>query len=140
AEQYQRVLATIHKKAGHLRQIVESLLFLARADTEARLPERERVNPNDWLPGHLQMLSEHARAKDLLLECNGAGSDYVEVQPALFGELVNILIDNACKFSQPETPIMVRLYHEQQVVCIQVEDQGRGISETDFPHLFTPFF
>jgi len=140
AEEYQRVLTTVQQKAGHLRRIVEALLFLARSGTEASPPARERVHLHDWLPGYLSTWSEHARAKDILLECDGAASDYVDVQPALMGELLNILIDNACKFSRPETPITVRLHHEQNVVGIQVEDQGCGISAADLPHVFTPFF
>jgi heavy metal sensor kinase len=140
AEEYQRVLATVHQKAGHLRRIVEALLFLARADTEARLPELEQVNLNRWLPAHLQTWSEHPRARDLLLEYDAAGSDEVEVQPALLGELVNILLDNACKFSRPGTPIRIRLQHEQQDVCIQVADQGCGICQEDLPYVGTPFF
>src|SRR5438045_9495412 len=35
AEEYQRVLAQVHERAGHLRRIVESLLFLARAAAAA---------------------------------------------------------------------------------------------------------
>jgi heavy metal sensor kinase len=140
AEEYQRVLSTVHKKAEHLHRIVESLLFLARANTEAQLPELERVQLSDWLPRHLQTWSEHGRSRDIVLECDGGASDPVEVHPVLLGELVNILLDNACKFSQPETPIQIRLYHEAQAVCLQVEDQGCGISETDLPHVFRPFF
>src|SRR5260370_2319896 len=65
AEEYQRVLSTVHQKAGHLRRIVEALLFLARADGEARLPELERVPLSAWLEGHLQTWSDHDRAKDV---------------------------------------------------------------------------
>src|SRR5262249_51255839 len=39
-EEYEQVLTTVRQKAEHLRRIVESLLFLARADAEARLPDR----------------------------------------------------------------------------------------------------
>jgi heavy metal sensor kinase len=139
-EEYRRVLTTIHKEAGHLRRIVESLLFVARADNEARLPELERVNLNDWLPEHMQTWSEHSRAKDMVLECDAAGSNQVEVQPALLGELINILIDNACKFSQPGTSITVRLSTHHDVVQLQVQDRGFGISEADLAHVFMPFF
>src|SRR5262249_23486546 len=37
AEEYQRVLALVHKQAGQLHLMVEMLLFLARADAEAKL-------------------------------------------------------------------------------------------------------
>jgi heavy metal sensor kinase len=140
AEEYQRVLTTVQQKAERLQRIVESLLFLARRDNEARIPELERINLNDWLPDYLQSWSEHSRASDLHLQCVTAGPSYVEVHPILLGESVNILIDNACKFSQQGTPITIRLHHEQREACIQVQDNGCGISAADLPHIFTPFF
>src|SRR5262249_55252998 len=39
AEDYRRTLADVHEEADRLRQIVESLLFLARAESEAGRPE-----------------------------------------------------------------------------------------------------
>jgi signal transduction histidine kinase len=140
AEEYQQVLKTVHQEAGHLRRIVEALLFLARADNDARLPALERVPLSDWLARHLHAWSGHARAKDIRLESGAAGSSVVLAQPALLGELVNILIENAAKYSEPGTPITVRLHQEKQAMCVQVQDQGCGIAETDLPHVFTPFF
>jgi signal transduction histidine kinase len=139
-EEYRRVLAIVQQKAEHLRRIVEMLLFLARADTEARLPEPERIDLKAWLPEFLRGWSEHERTKDIILECVKVDSCGVQVQPAWLGELLNILIDNACKYSPPGTPIKVRLRREEQAVCVEVEDKGCGIAGADFPHLFTPFF
>lgn len=140
AEEYQRVLATVRESAGHLTQIVEALLFLSRADAEARLPQRERINLNDWMPGHLQIWWERARGQDMVFESDNTPSHPVEVQPALLGELIDILIDNACKYSPPGTTITVRVVRQEQAVCVQVEDQGSGIAEADLPYVFAPFF
>jgi heavy metal sensor kinase len=138
--EYQRVLATVQQQAEHLRRIVEALLFLARADSETKLSALECVNLNYWLPAHLQTWSEHERAGDIQLECNAKGPAGVRAQPVLLGELLNVLIDNACKFSPPGTPITVRLSQDEKVASIDVIDHGCGISETDLAHVGTPFF
>jgi signal transduction histidine kinase len=140
AEEYRRALTAVQRQAGHLTRIVEALLFLARADREARLPDRELVHVGGWLPGHLPTWSEHPRAGDIRLECDGLASGPVAAQPVLLGELVNILLDNACKFSDQGTPIAVRLRHEPHQVCLQVQDEGMGIAPADLAHVFTPFF
>jgi heavy metal sensor kinase len=139
-EEYRRVLNAVHHNAEHMRQIVESLLFLARANSEASQPERERVDLQDWLPAHLQTWTEHSRAKDIALERDSGEPEPVDVQPVLLGELVNILIDNACKFSPRGSPINVRLCRESGSVCIHVQDQGPGVGAAEIPYLFTPFF
>jgi signal transduction histidine kinase len=140
AEEYRRVLTVVQEMADHLRHIVESLLYLARADSEARLPERERVDLGDWLSAHLRSWSEQPRASDIRHEVDGPGPYSVDVQPFLLGELVNILVDNACKFSPPGTPIRIRLSRLADEVCVQVQDDGPGISDADLRHVFTPFF
>ena len=90
-----------------LRKVVESLLFLARADADAALPETELVDLGVWLPEHVGTAwATHARAGDIRVEAAPARAD---VHPVLLGELVDVLVDNACKYGSPGTPITVRV-------------------------------
>ncbi len=50
------------------------------------------------------------------------------------------LLDNALRYSPPDSPITVRLRHGQEWAIIQVQDQGPGISAADQPHIFNPFY
>ncbi len=139
-EEYQRVLTAVHDQALHLRRIVEMLLFLARANAEARLPDLETVDLAVWLGEHLRTWADHGRAADLRLECSPAGPFAVAIQPPLFGQLLDNLLENACKYSAPGTPIVVRLEREKGLVAVTVEDQGSGITPEDLPHVFEPFY
>lgn len=139
-EEYQRVLSAAHKRAKHLNKIVESLLFLARANGDATLAALETLCLNSWLPAQLEAWSEHSRADDIVLRLNEAEPCLVRVQRALLGELLNILVDNACKYSSPGTPIEIALDRDDAAVRIQVRDHGCGVAADDLPHLFTPFF
>ena len=140
ASEYQAVLTTVHEQAQRLRKIVESLLFLARADSEAQLPARERVDLAQWLPAHLREWSQHGRSADILVENGDAGPLPVLAHPPLLGELVNILLDNACKFSPPGTPIVLRLSRDAESIRLRIEDRGLGIDTPELPQLFRPFF
>src|SRR5262249_48106755 len=64
-EEYRRVLSEVHTQAGRLRQIVESLLFLARAEAEAEPGEMEMVDLSAWLPEHLASWNGHPRTADI---------------------------------------------------------------------------
>lgn len=140
AEEYQRVLTTVHEQTQQLRRIVESLLFLARVDAEAELPEREHVDLSAWLSQHLETWSQHGRFADIVVERSRTGSFGVQAHPLLLGELVNILLDNACKYSPPGAKISLHLLDEAGAVCLQVADGGPGIDAADLPQLFRPFF
>ena len=145
-EEYRRALSAVQTQAGHLRQIMEMLLFLARADAEAKLPGLETVDLEAWLGEHLRAWSAHPRAADLRLEAEPTtdmASDRrfaVEVQPPLLGQLVDNLLDNSVKYSEPGTPISLRLRVERSDVCLEVKDQGCGIAPEDLPHVFDAFY
>ena len=139
AEEYRQALVTVHQRASHLARMVESLLFLARADSEARLPMLEQVNLTTWVPQHLLTWSDHIRRRDLIFECATSEPCSIKAQPALLGELLNILLDNACKYSEPGTPIKIQLETLDSAVFVKVEDKGCGIEVTDLATLFIPF-
>jgi two-component system, OmpR family, sensor kinase len=139
-EEYQQVLRLLQSQALQLRQIIETLLFLARADAEAKLPQLDRLDVRSWLPEHLASWSAHARAADLRLEMLGNGPLWVRAQTPLLRQMLDNLLDNACKYSDPGTPITVALAEEAGVVSLTVMDTGCGIAEEDLPHLFEPFY
>ncbi|PQO41941.1 ATP-binding protein [Blastopirellula marina] len=136
---YRSVLETVRKKATHLSRVVESLLFLARNDQEANLPSLELLELRDWLPRYVESWSDHVRFNDIALTNETSAIGLVSAQPALLAELLNILLDNACKFSQPGTPIDVSLREDEGRVAIRVQDHGCGIATNELADLFTPF-
>ena len=67
-EEHERVLDRLHDDAVRLWRVVEALLFLARADAEAELPDLERLDLAAWAADHLRAWSGHERAADLRFE------------------------------------------------------------------------
>jgi signal transduction histidine kinase len=142
-EEYEQTLQTVADQAAHLRQLVELLLFLARADAEARLPELEVVELSRWLPEKLAAWSQHPRHVDIRTDvqvASGSDSDLVRVHPPLLGQLVDNLVDNACKYTPPGTPICVRWQQNANRVFLTVEDRAGNMDPEDLPHIFEPFF
>lgn len=138
--EYQHVLAAAQRQGKHLQQIVDSLLFLARADAEARLPNLERLDLAAWLPDQQSTWSGRLTSKVLRLAFDEPGPCWVEAQPALLEELVNNLLDNAAKYSGPGTLITLKVSRNDREVILAVEDEGTGVRPEDMPHLFEPFF
>jgi signal transduction histidine kinase len=138
-EEYRRVLELVRGQADGLRRIVESLLFLARADAEAQLPELEALDLAAWLPEYLRSWPDHGRRADVHLEVR-AGPLRVRAQAPLLGQLLDNLLDNACKYSEPGSPITLAARAEKGGVALTVEDAGRGIAAEDLPHVFEPFY
>jgi signal transduction histidine kinase len=139
-DEYRDALLRAQEQGSRLHQIVEMLLFLARSDADARLPDLEVIDLAAWIRTHLQTWSGHPRADDLQLVTPPDDALWVETSPPLLGQLVDNLLDNACKHSAPSTAIIVRLSSQQSSVSLTVEDAGCGIVPDDLPHVFEPFY
>ena len=136
-EEYRRVLGSVRRQADRLRKVVEALLFLARSDADAGLPNREVIDLGAWLPEHVRTgWADHPRFADIRVEAAAAPAD---VHPVLLGELVDALVDNACKYSPPGTPVTVRVGPVGSSVEVSVEDAGVGVGEADAARIFEPF-
>ena len=58
----------------------------------------------------------------------------------MIGEVVAVLIDNACRYSAPGSPITVSLSQSGGAAHVEVADQGPGIAASDLRQVFSPFF
>jgi heavy metal sensor kinase len=140
-EEYRRVLGSAMAQAGRLRQTVEALLFLARADADAELPGLETVDLVEWLPHHLAgTWKHHPRYHDLRLEQAGGRTLLFRAHPTLLGQAADNLIDNAFKYSSPGSPVTVTLSSASSWATVAVKDEGPGIAEADAGRIFDPFF
>lgn len=136
-DEYKRVLDSVHQQAERLQRIVEALLFLARADSEARLPQSQEIDLANWIGQHLQRWSDNPRVADLRTATIPL---HVNADSVLLGELLDILLSNAFKYSPAGTPVTLEIREEEGNAEISVTDQGYGIPEKDLPHVFKPFF
>jgi signal transduction histidine kinase len=139
-EEHERVLDGLREDAVRLWRVVEALLFLARAEAEAGLPDLERLDLAAWAADQLQLWNDHERTPDLRLEQRGDHPLWVRGHRPLLGQLLGNLIENACKYSEPGTPIIVSLWCEPTVVALAVEDRGCGIPAEDLARVFEPFY
>ena len=139
-EEHERVLDRLHDDAVRLWRVVEALLFLARADAEAGLPDLERLDLAAWAADHLRAWSGHERAADLRFEGRDGDPLWTRAHRPLLGQLLDNLLENACKYSEPGTPIIVRTWCEPDAVALAVEDRGCGIPAEDLPRVFEPFY
>ncbi len=102
---------------------------LQRVPTDLRLLIEQQVEA--------QRLQLQARAVQLRVE----GPALVEpVDPAKFGMAIGNLLSNAIRFSPVGGCIWFRLSRHEALVCIEVEDQGPGIAESDRSRIFEPFY
>ena len=122
-----------------LAQVVEALLFLARADAEGAHPRAGGHRPRD-LAGRLPRSLVRTPADRRRPTGDRRRSAADPGHPELLGQLSDNLVENAFKYSPAGSPVMVRAWSEAGCVALVVEDRGVGISAADLPHIFEPFY
>jgi signal transduction histidine kinase len=142
AGEYRRTLEQLRCESERLQRIVESLLFLSRSASDAGRPDLEAVDLATWLPAHLGNWSSHPRAADLRAEVEAVGDAPLTAlaHSGLLGQLLDNLIENAFKYSEPGSPVDVRLRREPGVVSVAVADRGPGLTADERAHVFEPFY
>lgn len=141
SEEYQRVLQIVRRRAGEMRQMVELLLFLARTPARSEPPEIGMIDLGHWLDEQRRHWEDHPRGGEISWpSLNPVAAWSVRTQPELLAQLLDNLLDNACKYSEAGTSIRVGIEREWRGLALTVADEGIGISAEDLPHICDPFY
>jgi len=139
-EEYRQTLARVRDQSDRLRRIVESLLYLARADADAGLPTLELFDLSAWaaeqVRRRLRERLEAAPGPSLTVE----GPILVQAHSSLCTEILENLLDNARDHGRGFRPVEVRVDRENGHARLIVEDHGRGLSSVELSRVFDPFY
>jgi two-component system heavy metal sensor histidine kinase CusS len=135
-EEYRETLSSFLEEAGRLTRLIESLLFLARAEDPKMEIRRESVD----VAGELRSIAEfyEAAAADRGVELSAAAADglRVSLDRGLFQRAAGNLIDNALTHTPKGGRIRLGAGRDNGNVRIDVEDTGAGIAAEHLPRVF----
>ena len=138
--EYAGTLQLLRDQTAQLQAIVESLLFLARAEEDATLPDAEVFSLSAWLPDYMNRWNGHPRRADIRLRESQVGNSQIRASTALLARLLDNLIENALKYSPAGSIVEVRMTCNHDDVLVEIQDQGTGIEAIDLAKIFNPFF
>lgn len=132
----------IHQQADRLQTIIDDLLALSTLehDIEEREIVLQSAQLDQVLKNAVQTCSGQAAAKNIHVKLMSDSSIKADVNVQLLEQAVVNLIDNAIKYSEPDTLIDVRLGATQEEIVIDVCDHGVGISEKHLARIFERFY
>ena len=133
-----RLTEIIQTHSVRVNHIIEDILQLSRR-TDSR---REKIRLKPWLDNYLKNFSlEHAVNIDAFTLSLPGDSLCALIDPGHLRQIMDNLCRNALKYGKPEAgKIILRAFVLQQAPCIEVIDNGIGISREHQSHLFEPFF
>lgn len=136
--QDRRLTQIIQTHSVRVNHIIEDILQLSRR-TDSR---REKLRLKPWMDNYLKNFTlEHAVNTDAFKLLYPDESLCAFIDPGHLRQIMDNLCRNALKYGKPELgPIILRAFEIQQAPCIEIIDNGPGISREHQGHLFEPFF
>jgi PAS domain S-box-containing protein len=139
AERRDGMLEDIAADAARLRDVVENLLLLTRLGAGAAI-DREPVLLARTVEEAVTAFRQRHPARKVRLISVGSRDVIVETDPTCLRVMIDNLIGNAHKYSEPPHDIDVVLEVDAGEAQVRVLDRGIGIADTDPDLLFTPFY
>jgi heavy metal sensor kinase len=136
---YREVIGSMLEEVDRVARLVDSLLFLSRADAGRAL--RPQVHSLlDVAQASAALLEILAEEKSQKLDVTGDSTVFANVDALVLRQAVVNLIDNAVKFSPSGTPIRVEVRRDGAQGVIDVADRGPGIPEAHRSRVFERFY
>lgn len=136
-----KFMAQIEKEADRLHDLIIDMLRLAQIESGHEQYEIRAVNLVDEVADCLNRHQASARRKEINLSMDSPTA-MVEVRADRDGlrEILDNLIDNAIKYTEPGGSVTVRWDELDQQVSLSVHDTGIGIPEEALSRVFERFY
>jgi two-component system phosphate regulon sensor histidine kinase PhoR len=141
-ENTRRFLKIIEKQANRLDAIIEDLLSLSRLEQSkggASLKiERSRIMP--IIEAAVELCQHQAEARSIRIQVECPADLAADVNPPLLEQGLVNLINNAVKYSEDGQSVFIHAYAEDEMLVIEVIDEGTGIHANELDRIFERFY
>ena len=134
----QRMIEIISQHTLRINHIIEDILNISRGDETSR----ERIELKNWFPAFIDSFCQTglASAESFHLEFE---SDFPVVlfDAGHLNQILTNLCTNACVHADTSKPVIIRIYPDSgHALCIEIADQGPGVSSDILDQIFEPFY
>jgi two-component system, OmpR family, heavy metal sensor histidine kinase CusS len=138
SEEYRAVIESTAGECDRLSGIIDSLLFLARAESAEQQIARSTFNARSAVEKIVSFYQ--TVAEDRHIQITSTGDAEVFADPILFNRAIGNLIDNALRFTPDRGRIEIAIGKVDHNVEISVTDNGSGIAPEHLPRVFDRFY
>ncbi len=134
-------LHIILKNANHMSKMVNSLLALARSQHQHQKRAMSSVNMADVIRQVVQEVSPHAESESISIAMELPNAPLpVTGDPDALADILRNLLDNAIKYSQQNSTVVVSGSTARGQVTLCVRDTGPGIPQAAQGRIFERFY
>ena len=136
-QQQQKYVDSIVEDIDEMESMVEELLYYAKMER----PNTEIQTSSVALSSFTQsLLPKWQRDTQLsvLIDDSSSPMTTIDADPQLLKRALDNLLRNAMRYAQNQ--IVLEIVETSEKSCIRIHDDGCGVEEKDWPHLFDAFY
>jgi two-component system sensor histidine kinase KdpD len=133
------LLATVIDESERLNRFIANLLDMTKLESGAIVPNTALHDLGEIVGSALRRASKILTAHKVELVL-AADLPMLQLDAVLFEQVLFNLLDNAAKYSPPETAISIKSRREGDQVVLEVADEGHGIPPGELESVFDKFY
>ncbi len=140
-EPTKETIASIHGETVLLSRLVDDLQELALAEAGELKIEREPTDLTSLVERTVASVAPRAEKNDVTMVKDLATDlPLVSIDPQRIGQVLLNLLDNALRYSPAGGTVTVRARQEEQVVQVDIANQGPGLEPEELSLVFERFY
>lgn len=137
-DQMQELLQTIYEEADHLNQIIRNILDMTRLEAGAIKVKKAWLPLEEIIGAVLNRLDERLKGRSVRTRLP-EDLPVLSFDPLLIEQVLVNLLDNAIKYTPPETPIELSAQVRDGEIIVEIADRGAGIPVGEEERIFDKF-
>jgi len=133
-------LNTIERANEELSRLISDILRVTKMESMPIKASKEVVDLNRLVESAVQRLKVLADQKQLQIIQNLEPLFTTEGDPHLLLEVITNLLENAIKYSPPQSRVIVQTRESENQMSVHIFDEGPGIPEDELPRVTTKFY
>jgi signal transduction histidine kinase len=142
-EKMNKYIRTVYTKANEMDRLINELTFYSKIDTN-RIPYTfNKISIGDYFEDCVDELTVELESSGVSLTYFNylEGPAVVIADAEQIKRVINNIISNSMKYmNKPKGAIIIRLRDVGDFIQIEIEDNGKGISQKDLANVFDRFY
>lgn len=140
-EMQEKYLKIIVFETERLTKLTSNLLDLNQFESNGLIVELERMDLHETIKETISSFERRCEQKKITLELSLDGKElYVDADKSKIQRVIQNLVDNAIKFSHPDSVIEIHTEKKHHKAFVSVKDHGIGITKEDAGKIWDRFY